>query len=171
MLKLDALFCLLGFLLFFIVALIAQINPPTDPQLKPAGNIITSIYWPEGSDDIDLWLSSPLDKAVAYSNKSGAVWSLLRDDLGTTKDTTTLNFENAFSRGTPDGEYAVNVRCYRCVGPVDVMVDIRMESGMVIWSGVVNLAGSKDERTAQRWRMIDGAVIEESKSQIFKEIK
>jgi len=37
----------------------------------------------------------------------------LRDDLGDTADLTGLNYEFSYSRGVPEGEYAVNVHLYR----------------------------------------------------------
>lgn len=173
MLKLDALFNLLGVLITFIVVLLAQINPPTDPQITPPGNMVASITWPAGSIDVDIWVSSYGDLAVGYSRRSGKVWSLLRDDLGTANDATPLNFEAAFTRGLPDGEYAVNVRCYGCAGhvPVPVSAEVRLADGALIWRGVVDLVADKQERTAIRFKMADGAVVAGSESQVFKRMK
>lgn len=170
MLKLDALFNLLGALVFFIITLLAQINPPTDPQIKPPGNLVASIAWPAGAIDVDLWVMAPGDDPVGFRFKSGRVWSLLRDDLGTANDSTPLNYESAFTRGLPDGEYIVNVRCYGCAGkvPVPVNVEVRLAEGGMIFSEVVELVADKQERTAIRFRMRDGEVVRGSESRVFQ---
>lgn len=171
--KIDALFNLLGALLFFVLVLLAQINPPADPQIAPPGNLVVSAAWPAGNIDVDLWLGAPKDEAVGYSRKSGRVWSLLRDDLGQANDETELNYESAFTRGMPDGEYGVNVRCYGCAGkvPVPVDVEVRLATGELVWRGVVSLARDKQERTAVRWKMRDGAVVAGSQSFVFKQVR
>lgn len=173
MLKLDALFNFLGVLIFFIVALLAQVNPPTDPQIDPPGNLVAYITWPAGSIDVDLWVKSPGDEAVGYSRKSGKVWSLLRDDLGTANDLSGMNFESAFTRGLPDGEYIVNVRCYGCAGkvPVPVAVEVRLATGELVWSGSVTLVSDKQEKTALRFVMRGGKVVPGSASHVFREIR
>lgn len=169
-LKLDALFNFLGVLMFFVITLLAQINPPTDPQITPPGNLVASAAWPAGAIDVDLWISAPDDKPVGYPNKSGKVWSLLRDDLGTSNDSTPLNFESAFTRGLPDGEYVINVKCFGCAGkvPVNVDVEVRLVDGGAVWTGVVALVAEKQERTAIRFRLLGGKVVAGSASSVFK---
>ena len=39
----------------------------------------------------DLWVQAPGDLPIGYSNKSGGVFNLLRDDLGKAKDMTDGN--------------------------------------------------------------------------------
>lgn len=172
MTKLDTLFNLLGVLLFFIIALLAQVNPPATPDIAQPGNLVVSAAWPEGSEDVDLWVQYGDDVAVGYSNTLGRVLSLLRDDRGKIDDITPLNFESAFSRGLPDGEYAVNVRCFSCFGkfPVPVAVEVRLATGELIWRGVVELVANKQERTAVRWRMADGRVVAGSAGFVFKKM-
>lgn len=172
MIKIDTLFNLLGVLLFFIIALLAQVNPPATPDIAQPGNIVVSAAWPEGSNDVDLWVQHAGDIAVGYSNKSGKVWSLLRDDLGNVNDSTPMNYESSFSRGIPDGEYAVNVKCFTCFGkfPVPVAVEVRLATGKLIFRGVVELVANKQERTAVRWRMADGRVVSGSASSVFKKM-
>ena len=69
--------------------------------------------WPDDVDaDVDLWVEAPGDVPVGYSNKGGSVFNLLRDDLGHINDPGRLNYEVAFSRGRPAGEYTVNVHLY-----------------------------------------------------------
>lgn len=169
-LRIDALFNMLGVLITFIVVLLSQINPPTDPQITPPGNLVASAAWPAGAIDVDLWVSAPGDKPVGYPSKSGKTFSLLRDDLGTSNDSTPLNYESAFTRGLPDGEYIINVKCFGCAGkvPVNVDVEVRLVEGGVVWTGVVTLVAEKQERTAIRFRLRGGKVVAGSASSVFK---
>lgn len=163
---------LLGLTALVIITL-AAINPASqEQQLSPPGNLVVSAAWPAGNIDVDLWLRAPGDKAVGYSNKSGKIWSLLRDDLGVANDETSLNYESAFSRGLPDGEYVVNVRCYGCLAPpVPVDVEVRLATGSLVWRGTVVLEMDKQEKTALRWKMADGAVVQGSESHVFKNVR
>lgn len=154
-----------------VILTLAAINPTsTEEQMSQPGNIAVLIGWPAGPDDVDMWVQYDNTQAVGYANKSGRVWSLLRDDLGTANDSTPLNYESAFTRGLPDGEYAVNVRCFSCLGPVRVGVEIRLASGSLVWKGAVDLVTDKQERTALRWRMANGAVVAGSASSVFKQM-
>lgn len=175
MLKIDALFNFVGLLLFFVITLIAQVHPVTedDPQ-EPPGNLMVSIAWPAGPIDVDLWLLAPKDSPVGYSNKSGKVWNLLRDDLGTANDPTPINAEFAVTRGLPDGEYVVNVHCFDCgksILPVPVTVEIRLAEGGVVWKGVVELVAPKQERTALRFRVAGGKIVPGTQSSVFKAVR
>lgn len=172
MLKLDAMFNFLGVLLFFIFVLLAQVNPRAEEQSTPPGNLIVSIAWPVGSTDVDLHVQAPADKPVSYKMKSGRVFSLLRDDLGTANDNTPINMESAFTRGLPDGEYAINVRCFGCATvPVPVSVEVRLAEGGLLWRGVVPLVRDKQERTAIRFRLADGKLVRGSENSVFKQMK
>ena len=156
-----------------IMFILPSVNPAsTEQQLTPPGNLVASINWPTGDDDVDLWVSYGDDFAVGYSNKSAKVWSLLRDDRGKTDDETPLNFESAFTRGLPDGEYAVNVRCFRCSTiPMPVSIDVRLAEGAPVWSGVVELAKDGQERTAIRFRVANGRVMSDGANQVFKQMR
>lgn len=171
MLKLDTLFNTIGALFFLIISLLAQIHPPTETekQHRP-GNLVVSIAWPSGPDDVDLWVSGPGDKRVGYLSKQGGLWALLRDDLGATADLTDANFESAYTRGIPDGDYGVNVHCYSCRGRVLVSVEIGIVGGNKLWVGTVEV-GPKQERTALRWKMKDGRLVAGSQSFVFKAIR
>jgi hypothetical protein len=84
----DFLFlCVLGFIAM-VIWLLPHINPPKDAdKAEPPGNVIIAITWPEGDVDIDMWITGPGEKApVGYSNKSGVLFNLLRDDLGRSYD-------------------------------------------------------------------------------------
>lgn len=171
MLKLDVLFGFMGILLLFILILIAQINPPTDPQITPPGNMVVSAAWPPGNVDVDIWVAHANNRPVGYAHKSGPVWSLLRDDLGVQSDPTPLNYESAFTRGLPDGEYTVNLKCFRCPSPpVPVFIEIRMVDGPVIFSGSIDLVANRQERTVVSFKLVNGAFVRGSASKIYRPI-
>jgi len=169
----DVLLAMLLGVAAVIMFILPSVNPAAkeDPAQLP-GNLVASASWPAGATDVDLWVQQGEDRAVGYSYKSGRVWSLLRDDLGTANDDTPLNMESAFTRGIPDGEYSINVRCYGCAKvPVPVSVEVRLAEGGVVWKGVVDLLKDKQEITAIRFRMAGGSVVEGSASQVFKQMK
>lgn len=170
----DMLMAMLLGVVAVIIFVLPSINPPAeaDPQKQP-GNLVASIAWPAGPVDVDLWVSYANEPAVGYSHKSDKVWSLLRDDLGTANDPTPINMEYATTRGLPDGEYAVNVKCYGCAGhvPVDLGVDVRLAEGGLVWSGPVALVADKQERTAIRFRVAAGKVVQGSQSSVFKKMR
>ena len=97
---------LLGFLAV-IVLLLPHIAPSGKKNTSDApvpGNVIVEITWPDTMDaDVDLWVQAPNDIAVGYSNKGGALFNLLRDDLGKTMDLSEINHESAYSRGLRAG--------------------------------------------------------------------
>lgn len=107
---------LLGFLAV-IVLLLPHIAPEGVKQVSDApapGHVVVEITWPDETDaDMDLWVQAPGDIPVGYSNKGGAIFNLLRDDLGRTMDLSRINHESAYSRGVRGGEYIVNVHAYR----------------------------------------------------------
>ncbi|WP_202034452.1 hypothetical protein [Rhizobium rhizogenes] len=169
----DLLMNMLLGLVALVVLVLAQVHSATDSDpISQPGNLITTINWPAGNDDVDLWVSYSDDFAVGYSNKSGKVWSLLRDDRGMVDDFSGLNFESAFTRGLPDGEYAINVRCYSCAAPpVPVAVEVRLADGSTIWKGMIDILKDGQERTAIRFRIASGAVVADSANQVFKQMK
>jgi hypothetical protein len=122
---------LLGFVTI-VVLLLPHLNPPTKPtdQQQP-GNIVVELHWPDDMDtDVDLWVQAPGDRPVGYSNRGGRVFNLLRDDMGLVNDPGKLNYEIAFSRGAPAGEYTVNLHLYsngdsRQSVPAEVVVGIK----------------------------------------------
>ena len=107
---------LLGFLAV-IVLLLPHIAPEGVKNVSDApapGNVVVEITWPDDMDaDVDLWVQAPGDIAVGYSNKGGALFNLLRDDLGKTMDLSSINHESAYTRGLRGGEYVVNAHAYR----------------------------------------------------------
>jgi hypothetical protein len=110
---LDTALLMLGGFVLMTMLMMTVMNPPakaseTDGVTAP-GNVTVEMQWPDKLDaDVDLWVQAPGDVPVGYSNKSGKVFDLLRDDLGMAQDMTDSNHEVAYSRGAPAGEY-VNV--------------------------------------------------------------
>ena len=116
--------------LILSLAYFVKAKPDQDPTISP-GNLTIELTWPQDRNvDVDLWVRTPLDKAVGYSAKSGRAMDLLRDDLGFTNDSSGVNFELAFSRGIIPGRYIVNAHVYhdregKTPVPVLVVVYIR----------------------------------------------
>ena len=105
---------LLGFAAI-VMLLLPHLNPPVEAAAAaPPGNVVVEVRWPDDLDtDVDLWVEAPGDVPVGYSNKGGQIFNLLRDDLGHGQDASRWNYEVAYSRGTPAGEYTVNLHLYR----------------------------------------------------------
>jgi hypothetical protein len=123
------------------VSMVVMILPHLNPSAKAdaidsvasPGNVIVEIRWPDGHDaDVDLWVQAPGDIPVGYSNKGGAIFNLLRDDLGRVGDPTNQNYEISFSRGLPPGEYTANVHLYRNPSgqPVDVTMAVSVKANV-----------------------------------------
>jgi hypothetical protein len=175
----DAILLALISFMCMVVWILPHLNPPTaKDDMIPPGNLVAFITWPEGNVDVDLWLDGPGEPVpVGYSNKGGVLWNLLRDDLGTIADVTSLNMETGFSRGIIPGEYRINVQCYRCpLGPVDVHVEVSMKapSGAVstIATSTVTLRRHFEEKTALAFRITEsGEVDQSSMNTLFKPLR
>jgi len=112
----DVIMLALAGFVMIVMLLLPHINPRAadNQEARSPGNVIVELRWPDQIDaDVDLWVEGPGDSPVGYSNKDGAVFNLLRDDLGRDSDLTDLNYEFSYSRGIPAGEYTVNVHLYR----------------------------------------------------------
>src|SRR5919106_1376987 len=118
----DVIMLALAGFVAMVILLLPHLNPPgetAEETTQPPGNVIVEVRWPDGLDsDVDLWVEAPGDIPVGYSNKGGAIFNLLRDDLGQRADATDLNYEVTYSRGIPPGEYTINVHLYRNAGAV-----------------------------------------------------
>ncbi len=160
----DVIMLALAGFITVVLLLLPHVNPPgtaEDADQSP-GNVIIELRWPDEMDaDVDLWVEAPGDVPVGYSNKGGAVFNLLRDDLGHSTDLTGLNYEFAYSRGVPTGAYTINVHLYRNkqeVYPIPVTVAVSVkksvqDSAKQILSTNVSLGKEGEEITAVRFRL------------------
>ena len=101
---LDTALLMLGGFVLMSVLMMTVMNPPTksseSDNVQAPGNVIIEAQWPDKLDaDVDLWVQAPGDVPVGYSNKSGHIFNLLRDDLGKSHDMTDYNYEVAYTRG------------------------------------------------------------------------
>ena len=118
-----------------LVLILPHINPAKAARTadggRTPGNVMIEASWPPDLDtDVDLWVQGPGDVPVGYSNKSGGLFNLLRDDLGKVMDVSGLNYEVAYARGVLPGEYVVNLHLYRNVAgrlpvPVKVLISTK----------------------------------------------
>src|SRR5215475_14226631 len=182
---LDTALLMLGGFILMTVLMLSVINPPAKSAEiageQSPGNVIVEAQWGDGLDaDVDLWVQAPGDKPVGYSNKSGRVFNLLRDDLGKAQDITDLNYEVAYSRGIPAGEYVVNVHMYRGVGvnyPITVKVvvsvkDNPQDTARQILTTTVQLHHENEEVTAFRFSLdTQGHLIQGSVNNLYKELR
>jgi len=161
----DLILLMLTGFVTLVVLMLAHINPKAQAAvagLEPPGNVIIEVRWPDDLDtDVDLWVQAPGDVPVGYSNKGGAIFNLLRDDLGKRADATDMNYEVSYSRGIPPGEYTVNVHLYRNVArvtpiPVTVVASVKktaQESARQLLATKVDLTHEGQEITAFRFRL------------------
>jgi hypothetical protein len=170
------------------VSMVVMILPHLNPSAKADaidsvsshGNVIVEIRWPDGHDaDVDLWVQAPGDVPVGYSNKGGAIFNLLRDDLGRVGDPTNQNYEISFSRGLPPGEYTANVHLYRNPSgqPVDVTMAVSVKanvqsSARPLLSTKMTLRREGEELTGFRFTLDqDGRVQAGSVHNLFKPLR
>ena len=152
--------------------ILPHLNPPgetAEETTQPPGNVIVEVRWPDELDsDVDLWVEAPGDIPVGYSNKGGAIFNLLRDDLGKRADATGLNYEVSYSRGIPAGEYTINVHLYRNASnvfpiPVTVVTSVKRspkELARQLLASKVELVREGEEVTVYRFRLSeDGSLV------------
>jgi hypothetical protein len=174
---------LVGFVALVIIML-PHIQPPgaeTTGEVTAPGNVIVEVRWPDEVDaDVDLWVQAPGDLPVGYSNKGGAVFNLLRDDLGKRADVTGLNYETSYSRGIPPGEYTVNLHLYRNPSqtyPVQVTVVTSVkrdtaERAEQLLASKVLLLHDGDETTVYRFRLTEeGDLVAGSVHSLLRELR
>ena len=174
---------LVGFVALVIIML-PHIQPPgaeTTGEIISPGNVIVEVRWPDEVDaDVDLWVQAPGDLPVGYSNKGGAVFNLLRDDLGKRADVTGLNYETSYSRGIPPGEYTVNLHLYRNPSqlyPVQATVVTSVkrdtaERAEQLLASEVLLLSDGEETTVYRFRLTEaGDLVPGSVHSLLKELR
>jgi len=167
-----------------VVLLLPHINPKAreaEAGEKPPGNVIVEVQWADGLDaDVDLWVRAPGDRVVGYSNKAGEYFNLLRDDLGKPLDVTNLNYEVAYSRGTPAGDYVVNLHLYRALATalplnVQVVTSVRATAqgeSQPLVTTMVPLHKVGQELTAIRFRLDDkGRLVPGSVNSLYKPLR
>jgi hypothetical protein len=168
----DVIMLALAGFVAMVILLLPHLNPPgeaLDETTQPPGNVIVEVRWPDEIDaDVDLWVEAPGDVPVGYSNKGGAIFNLLRDDLGKRADATGLNYEVSYSRGIPAGEYTVNLHLYRNASnvfpiPVTVVASVKRspkESARQLLASKVELVREGEEVTVYRFRLSeDGSLV------------
>jgi hypothetical protein len=174
---------LVGFVAL-VVMLLPHLNPPgakTADDATPPGNVIVEVRWPDEVDaDVDLWVQAPGDVPVGYSNKGGAVFNLLRDDLGSRVDVTGLNYETSYSRGIQSGEYTVNLHLYRNPSnvypvPATVVTSVKHSADQTtrqLLASKVLLVREGEEMTVYRFRLSEaGALVAGSVHSLHKPLR
>ena len=180
----DVIMLALAGFVAMVLLLLPHLNPPGDSaedDLEPPGNVIVELRWPDDLDsDVDLWVEAPGDRPVGYSNKGGAIFNLLRDDLGRRADATEMNYEVSYSRGIPAGEYTVNVHLYRNTAnvlpvPVRVVTSVKKspdESAKQVLTSDVELSREGEEVTVFRFRLsADGDLVPGSVHSLHRELR
>jgi hypothetical protein len=148
------------------------------------GNILIELFWDKNKNaDVDLWVKAPGERPVGYSNKSGVVFNLLRDDLGTSSDPESRNQELVVGRGLHQGEYIVNVHMYhaRDSGSVDAIVKISIDRSStqgpnlgpsVIALEKVTFTRNGEELTVVRFTLDrEGYLVRNSINKVFRELR
>jgi hypothetical protein len=178
----DMLFLLVFAYLVIGAVALAHVRKKTEDVTgaAPPGSLIVDIHWDDKFDaDVDLWVQAPGDVPVGYSNKSGIIFNLLRDDLGHSGDPVSMNYEIAYGRGLWPGEYAVNAHLYRSADghypvPVTAKVSVRGPDGEVsnILRSVVQLDHVGQETTIYRFQLDDkGHLIQSSLNRLHKDLR
>jgi len=179
----DVIMLALAGFVAIVILLLPFINPQakqTDDGKSP-GSVVIEVQWADGLDaDVDLWVQAPGDVPVGYSNKGGAIFNLLRDDLGKISDVTDLNYEVSFSRGVPAGEYTVNLHMYRGLGvtypvPVKVVASVKKTPAAPtkqILVSTVELRREGQEMTVFRFRLDEhGDLAPGSVHSLYRELR
>jgi hypothetical protein len=181
----DLIMLMLSGFVTVAVLMLAHINPKaaaaTAKDSAAPGNVLVEANWPPDLDsDVDLWVQAPGDVPVGYSNKGGAVFNLLRDDLGKQLDLSGLNYESAYSRGIVPGEYTVNLHLYRNRAAVaDVPVTIVVSSkpnvdapAKQILMSKIDLTREGEERTVFRFKLTEsGAIVPGSVNSLPRQLR
>jgi hypothetical protein len=179
----DMLFLLVFAYLVIGALALAHVAKSDEQQSKgqtPPGNVIVELFWDKAIDaDVDLWVQGPGDVPVGYSNKSGVIFNLVRDDLGKSGDPNSMNYEVAYGRGHWPGEYVVNAMLYRSRDqkfPVatQIKVSLQDQQGHVrqALQSNIELAFEGRETTVFRFRLDEaGEFIEGSMNRIHKNLR
>lgn len=167
------------FVILFILAFVL-VNPITKKaDVKSKAELIVTIDWPEGDNDIDLWCQDPQDRIVWYNSQDVGFMHLDRDDLGDTNDTievdgrvviVLINREILAIRGILPGEYVCNVHYFRSAASKNtkpgqvgtkpgkpVLVKMRIQKlnpeVKLVFKGETTLMKEKQEKTMVRFTL------------------
>jgi hypothetical protein len=160
----DVIMLALAGFVAIVIILLPHLNPPAKAveAAPPPGNIIVEIRWPDNLDtDVDLWVQAPGDMPVGYSNQGGVIFNLLRDDRGHRDDVSKVNYEIAYTRGMPAGEYIVNLHLYRNMSeqlpiPVTIVASVKPNpkvSAIRLVKSEIRLEYLNQEVTVFRFRL------------------
>lgn len=162
------------------LALVAVTQQQTEAAVSPGTIYIQANWDPQLNADVDLWVKAPNDRPVGYSNKGGLYFNLLRDDLGRGAglDPLDLNQEIAVGRGTPAGEYVVNVHLYRAHGgspltDVRVVASVQTKGPPIeLFTRTVTLRREGEEITVARFSLTaDGYLVPGSLSSLHRPLR
>jgi hypothetical protein len=178
----DMLFLLVFAYLVIGALALAHVNKKAQDAkgAAPPGSVIVELHWDDKVDaDIDLWVQAPGDVPVGYSNKSGVIFNLLRDDLGHSGDPLSMNFEIAYGRGLWPGEYVVNAHFFRSADghfPVTATakVSVRAPNGEInnLLQRQVELTYVGQEMTIFRFKLDDhGNLVPGSVNDLHKALR
>jgi hypothetical protein len=145
----------------------------------PPGHVVVELTWSKDVDaDVDLWVQAPGDVPVGYSNKSGVIFNLLRDDMGRSGDPNSMNYEVAYGRGHWAGEYTVNAMLYRSRDkklplPATIKVALRTNNSVQqVLQSNVELAFEGQETTVFRFKLDEhGAFLPDSVNRLHKPLR
>lgn len=138
---------------------------------------LVKINWPsESQDDVDLYVSDPLNQIVYFRQKQVGLMSLDRDDTGREQNMVTLpdgrvvqsqfNEEQVNIRGIVEGEYVVNVHMYRKSDAIPTKVEVALfksgaEGDMEVHKQMVTLTSEREEETAFRFTLTrEGGIVD-----------
>jgi hypothetical protein len=179
----DMLFLLVFAYLVIGAIALAHVAKTDEQQSKgqtPPGSVIVEMFWDKAIDaDVDLWVQAPRDVPVGYSNKSGMIFNLVRDDLGKGGDPNSMNYEVSYGRGYWPGEYVVNAMLYRSRDhkyPVSAQIKVSLQNQQGLLRQVlrsnVDLIFEGQEATVFRFRLDEkGDYIADSMNRIHKNLR
>lgn len=100
------------FMAMSVLALVAA-TQQRNALVEPQANLLFTLHWDDASNsDVDLWVRAPGETPVGYLHEGDTTANLVRDDLGRKKDKKSRNQEMTMARGTPAGEWVVNVMLF-----------------------------------------------------------
>lgn len=172
---LDLLFnSLLAFVAFFMISLLNIKDDESKSSIEiPKAEFLVTLTWASANnDDVDIWMTDPLENLVYFSRKEDGLMHLDRDDIGNKNDEINLpdgktfyyreNREVITLRGYIPGEYCINLHMFvkRDPGPTVATVKIeKMNPYKTILIKEMRLENTGDELTVCRFNMSKDGVV------------